>query len=125
MHGWQGFGGKNETVEVKLLKVFSVGFHQLTCWPVTSRMEPSLACTTCRKTWSRMRSSLQQFCSSFIWSSTWLKTHTKNKHQGFCFSFLSYTAGTTVPVCVIERHIHSNKPVTTADCMSVTVPFIV
>lgn len=48
-----------------------VGFNQLTCWPVTNRMEPSLACITCRKTWSRMRSSLQQFCSSFIWSSTW------------------------------------------------------
>lgn len=62
-------------------------FFQLTCWPVTNRMEPSLACTTCRKTWSRMRSSLQQFCSSFIWSSTCLMKG--NKHVSFwAFSFI-------------------------------------
>ena len=62
MHGCHCFGGKRR----KLKRC-----NQLTCWPVTNRMEPSLACTTCRKTWSKMRSSLQQFCSSFIWSSTW------------------------------------------------------
>lgn len=66
----------------------------LTCCPVTNRMEPSLACTTCRKTWSRMRSSLQQFCSSFIWSSTWSQNNKISSTVRFSYIFLYICSNT-------------------------------
>lgn len=61
--------------------------QKLTCCPVTRRMEPSLACITCRKMWSRMSSSLQQFWSSFIWSSTWKETEKHRESSDFCAPF--------------------------------------
>lgn len=42
----------------------------LTSCPVTSSTLCSLPCCSCRYTWSNTSSSLQQFCSSFIWSPT-------------------------------------------------------
>lgn len=53
----------------------------LTSCPVTSSTLCSLPCCSCRYTWSNTSSSLQQFCSSFIWSPTCKRAEPRCWHR--------------------------------------------